>query len=158
MKRPKVYLETTLFNFYLDKERDAHVDTVRLFTEIAEGKYDAFTSSAVMDELSKAPAGKSAMMMALVTEYGVEVLPVSEEAKKLADAYVAEGIIPLRYKTDGIHIAMATACGLDFIVSLNFKHIVKFKTIIMANAINALNGYRSINIVTPMEIIDNEDA
>ena len=34
----KIYLETTLFNFYFDTDRDAHPDTVKLFTEIAEGK------------------------------------------------------------------------------------------------------------------------
>jgi len=39
MRMPKVYLETTLFNFYVDEDRDAHADTVKLFKEIAEGKY-----------------------------------------------------------------------------------------------------------------------
>ena len=41
---PKVYLETTMFNYYFDTERDAHSDTVKLFEEIRAGKYQAFTS------------------------------------------------------------------------------------------------------------------
>ena len=44
MRKPKIYLETTLFNFYVDQERDAHADTVRLFEDIAAGKYEAYTS------------------------------------------------------------------------------------------------------------------
>jgi hypothetical protein len=44
MRTPKIYLETTIFNFYIDADRDAHADTVLLFEEIAAGKYEAFTS------------------------------------------------------------------------------------------------------------------
>jgi hypothetical protein len=33
---PTIYLETTMFNFYVDKDRDAHADTVKLFKEIAQ--------------------------------------------------------------------------------------------------------------------------
>jgi len=44
MRVPRIYLETTLFNYYFEKERDAHVDTVKLFEEIKAGKYQAFTS------------------------------------------------------------------------------------------------------------------
>ena len=45
MRKQKIYLETTLFNFYFDTDREAHADTVKLFKEIAAGKYEAFTST-----------------------------------------------------------------------------------------------------------------
>ena len=51
MRVPKIYLETTMFNYYFDTERDAHADTVKLFNEIQAGKYDAYTSVYVIDEL-----------------------------------------------------------------------------------------------------------
>jgi len=39
MRIPKIYPETTLFNYYFDVERGfAHTDTVALFDEIASGK------------------------------------------------------------------------------------------------------------------------
>ena len=44
LRKQKIYMETTLFNYYFDRDRDAHADTVKLFEEIAEGKYEAFTS------------------------------------------------------------------------------------------------------------------
>jgi len=56
MRRQKIYLETTLFNHYFDEDRDlAHESTVIPFKEIAMGKYKAFTSSYVLDELEQAP-------------------------------------------------------------------------------------------------------
>ena len=73
MRVPRIYLETTLFNFYLDKDRDAHADTVTLFNEVASGKYEAFTSTYVTDELEKAPEEKRNKMLSLITEYNIAV-------------------------------------------------------------------------------------
>jgi len=158
MEKPKIYLETTLFNYYFDTDRDAHADTVRLFTEIAEGKYNAFTSDAVTDELENAPAPKKDRMLALLDEYPITTLPVKDEAVMLANLYVAEGIIPAKYRTDGIHIAVAAVNGLDVVVSLNFKHIVKIQTTLRANAINVLKGFRPVVMASPMEIVTHEDT
>ena len=36
--KSKIYLETTLFNYYFDTDRDAHADTVTLFQEDRRGK------------------------------------------------------------------------------------------------------------------------
>ena len=48
MRKLKAYIETTLFNFYFDKDREAHAATVALFEDIAAGKYEAFTSDYVV--------------------------------------------------------------------------------------------------------------
>jgi len=157
MRKLKVYLETTLFNFYVDESKGfAHESTVALFKEIAAGKYDAFTSDFVINELERAKKEKSDKMLQLVAEYGVKVLEPDEDANRLADLYVAEGVIPQKYLTDGLHIAIATVYGLDMIVSLNFNHIVKRKTLKMTGAINILNGYSAVEIYSPMEIVDDE--
>jgi hypothetical protein len=130
--------------------------TVKLFKEAACGKYEAFTSDYVVDELRKAPKEKSAKMMDLLIEYNIPVLSMNDEADKLADIYVAEGVIPKRYRTDGLHIAIVTVNDLDMIISMNFEHIVKRKTIKMTAIFNTMNGYRVTEIYSPMEIVENE--
>jgi len=152
MRKPKIYLETTLFNYYFDKDRDAHADTVRLFKEIAEGKYEAYTSFYVIDELKKAKEPKRGKMIALVEQYGITVFALDKDAEKLADAYVEQGIIPLRYRMDGIHVAIAALNDLDMIISLNFEHIVNRKTKLGTAGINALHNCRIIEIFSPMEV------
>ena len=129
MRKLKIYLETTLFNFYVDQDRDAHAATVKLFKEIAAKKYDAFTSRYVVDELLNAPKVKRDRMLDLIQEYGLPILEPKNEAAKLADLYVAEGVIPKKYRTDGLHIALAAVNDLDIIISMNFRHIVKRKTV-----------------------------
>ena len=158
MRKQKVYLETTLFNFYFDEDRDAHADTVKLFKEIAAGKYEGFTSSYVTEELENAPEEKRDNMMGLIREYDIAVLAPNEEAVRMADIYVAENVIPQKHRMDGLHIAIATVNELDMIISMNFKHIVKRKTILATGKINNLNGYRAIEIYSPMEVVEDENT
>ena len=158
MRKQKVYLETTLFNFYLDTDRgDAHVDTVHLFEEIAAGKYEAYSSDYVIDELKRAPDEKREKMIGLLSEYGIKVLEPDNEASRLADLYVSGKVIPQKYRADGLHIAIAAVNGLDMVISMNFQHIVKHKTEKMTGAINILNGYRAVDIVSPMEVVEDDE-
>ena len=97
-------------------------------------------------------------MIALVEQYDIAVLALNHDAEKLAELYIEHGIIPQKYQTDGIHIAIAAVNDLDMIISMNFQHIVKRKTKIGTASINTLNGYRVVEICTPMEVNDHENT
>ena len=157
MRVQRIYIETTLFNFYFDTDREAHADTVKLFRDIATKKYEAYTSDYVIEELEKAPKEKRDKMIGLLEQYDITVLMLNIEAERLADMYVKQGIIPIKYRTDGVHIAVATVNSLDMVISLNFQHIVRRKTKIGTGNINALNGYRPVEIYTPMEVNESEN-
>jgi predicted nucleic acid-binding protein len=148
---PQAYLETTIFNFpFADDSPEYQRDTRRLFEEIKAGKFQPFTSEYALRELEDTKdIEKLEKMKSLVSNHGVTVLPANNETKRLADTYVANKIIPEKYATDALHIAAATIAGMDFIVSLNFKHIVQHKTIIETENINAREGYKRIFIHTP---------
>jgi predicted nucleic acid-binding protein len=157
MRIPKIYLETTIFNHYFDSERDAHVYTVKLFEEIRASKYYAYTSSYVIDELIQAEEPKQSNMLALIAKYNITVLDAADEAQNLTDIYIGEGVIPVKYRYDGLHIAIATINDLEYIFSLNFKHINKVKTKTMTSLINVRQGYKPILILTPMEVTENDE-
>ena len=40
----RLYLETTVFNYYFDTDRDGHEDVVRLFEAIGAGRYEGYNS------------------------------------------------------------------------------------------------------------------
>ena len=156
MRKPRIYLETTVFNHYFDTEREAHAATVKLFKEIKAKKYDAYTSAYVIEELEDAHEPKRSNMLDLIGEHGVKVLAVEDDAERLAEMYVNEGVIPARFIYDGLHIAIATTNDLEYIFSLNFKHINKLKTKTMTNVINLREGYRPVIIASPMEVENDE--
>jgi hypothetical protein len=93
----------------------------------------------------------------VINEYDVIILQEEEEADRLAEEYISAGIIPARYETDGQHIAIASVKGLQIIVSLNFRHIVKRKTINAVNLINMINGYSYIEIFPPAGVIEYDE-
>lgn len=158
MKKLKLYLETTILNFYFaDDAPDKKADTIKLFQEIKRGNYEAYISYAVIDEINEASEQLRQKLLSLLVEYDIPVLDEGSDVDRLADLYVSEGIIPLKYRDDAVHIAMATITGMDIILSWNFKHIVKRKTILMTNLINAREGYKNIDIYSPSEVVENDD-
>jgi len=157
MRIPRVYLESTIFNFvFADDAPDKKQDTLRLFDEIRQGNYEPYTSLYVLRELNLTQGEKRTMMTDLIDEYGVTIIDATAEAERLADIYVAAGIIPEKYATDALHIACASVTDMDFITSWNFKHIVKRKTIVLTEAVNAQQGYKRIGIYSPTEVIESE--
>jgi predicted nucleic acid-binding protein len=159
LRIPTVYLETTIFNFpFADDAPHYKADTLKFFAEIKAGKFRPFTSGYVIQELDNTKdVEKREKMKALIDEYGVTVLPASDEAKRLAGLHIDAGIIPKKYETDALHIATATAAGIDIIVSLNFRHIVKHKTIIETDAVNIREGFKLVFIHSPAEVTSNEE-
>jgi len=157
MRKPKIYLETTVFNHYFDTDREAHAATVALFHEIKRGKYEAYTSIYVTDELVRASEPKRSKMLSLIGLYGIQILDDNNEARHLADIYIREGIVPAKYYYDGLHIAIATANDLEYIFSLNFKHINKLKTKSLTGIVNIREGYRPVTIASPMEVMESDE-
>jgi predicted nucleic acid-binding protein len=157
MLTPKIYLETSIFNYYFDTEREAHPYTLKLFEEIKSDKYEAYTSEYVTDELLQAPDEKKHKMFKLIEDYRIILIKASPDVRRLADIYVQEKIIPVKYITDALHIAVTSVRNLDFIVSLNFRHIVKRKTILMTKVVNVREGYKEVGIFSPMEVVEHEE-
>jgi hypothetical protein len=94
----KFFFETTLFNAYhspqsMTKQRY----TRQLFQSIVEGKCIPYTSDAVIKELRSAPKDLYEKMRALVNQFHIDVLEVTEEVRRMANRYISKGIIPEKY-------------------------------------------------------------
>ena len=152
----RLYLETTVFNYYFDKGREGHEDVVLLFNKISEGKYDAYTSDYTIDELYDAPEPKRSNMLALIQEYNIILLPITEESDHFADMYVSKNIIPAHFRLDGAHIAVASLNNLDYVLSYNFQHINRAKTKLLTERVNREHGYGTVVICTAREVLNDE--
>jgi predicted nucleic acid-binding protein len=149
---PKIYIETTIFNRYFEKDRQYHQESRQLFDKIKVAELTGFTSSYVVEELEAASEPKKSDMLDLIITHNINVLKADKATSDLAEKYVKSGIIPPNYAMDAAHIASATLHDMDCIVSLNFRHINKLKTKTMLEVINKLLGYSNPSICTPMEL------
>ena len=153
----KIYLETTMFNFpFVDDAPQYRTDTICLFEQIADGVFEPYTSEYVIKELNDTKDEiRKDKMLKLLDHCKAIILQPNAEIARLAAIYVSEGIIPTDYGADALHIATAAVYGLDSIISLNFKHIVKDRTIEMTEIVNYRTGYKKVNIYIPAEVIDH---
>jgi len=158
MRKLKLYLETTVFNWYFEPERSFHSDTVRFFEEIAEGRYEAFTSQYVIDELILASEPRLSEVLSLLEKHPITILDTSQETEELASAYAEHKIISHKHVFDRLHLASATVNGMDAIISFNFSHINRLWTKEKIQAVNQVQGYNRISINLPMEVVEYEES
>lgn len=81
---------------------------------------------------------KRTILMEYLAEIRYEKIYLNNEILLLADKYIEQGIIPGKYRDDALHISAATVFDCNVVVSWNFKHMVKLKTILGVNGINKL--------------------
>jgi hypothetical protein len=95
------------------------------------------------------------MRLDFVADYA-EIVTASGEADILHQAYLEAGIVTAKSTDDALHVAIATVTECDMIVSWNFKHIVHYDKKPKYNAVNVLSEFKTIDIITPAEVIDYE--
>ena len=71
----------------------------------------------------------------------------------LTDKYMDKKIVDDGYRSDALHIAIATVLEVDVLVSWNLTHIVNEFTIPFFNKVNLESGYQIIDIKKPEEIM-----
>jgi hypothetical protein len=149
-----------MFSFYYE-ERTAppyleyKAEVRRVFDLIKAGEYEPYTSPYATDEIeNETNEDKREKMKGLISEYGVVILPAAPEARRLASLYIQERAISPVWATDAAHIAVTTINGLDFIVSLNFTHIVRPWTIEKVRSVNMREKYQGIGIYKPAEVLE----
>lgn len=114
------------------------------------GIYDCVISTVTTDELIDAPKNVKTIM----NDIEFDVLILNDEAIILANKYLKEGIISVKYSSDCQHIALATINNIDVLVSWNFKHIVNLNKIKQFNSVNLKEGYKELEIRSLKELIN----
>jgi len=155
MKReaPRAYVDTSVFGGIVDDE--FKVVSHRFFDAIGHGAFKLVVSDVVRRELVESPIAVRELFDQMLGD--ADVAAVTAEALRLRQAYIAAGIVTRRWMDDALHVALASVHHCAMIVSWNFKHIVHFEKIPRYNAVNALNGYSSIFIYSPLELVGYAD-
>jgi hypothetical protein len=151
MLRFRVYIDTSVIGGYFDDEFSKY--SILLFNDFTSGKKIAVFSNLTLRELKHAPENVRKKFDEIPNEH-IEFVGLTEEAEKLAQRYIEDGVISPNHFLDAEHIAIATVEKVDIIVSWNFKHIVNVHKIRGFNSVNLKEGYQLIDIRPPMEVID----
>jgi hypothetical protein len=149
----RIYADTSVFGGCFEDEFGKWSN--RLINDFISGNKILIVSGIPLRELEEAPAKVKDLFSSIPKEH-IEYYDLSEQAITLAEEYIKEKAVSRKYEGDAYHIAIATICGADALVSWNFKHIVNLYRIRLYNAVNLKYGYPFIELRTPMEVTDEE--
>ena len=151
--KARVYVDASVVGGCEDEEFAEH--SIRLMERFVRGDLLLVLSTLTVQELAAAPEEVRGRL-ASVPESQIEVLQLDAEARELAEAYIAEGVITAKMRADAQHIAIATVARADVLVSWNFQHIVNLYRIRGYNSVNLRRGYPTLEIRSPREVLPNE--
>jgi hypothetical protein len=151
MKQQRIYIDTSIVGGFFDVEFEKET---RLLFQRLENKEVVFVLSTVLGkELKDAPPHVKNLLSNYDKTF-FERVELTDEARELADKYITEKVIGKASLDDCRHIALATINKVDVLASWSFKHIVNLYRINGYNAVNLKNGYKTIEIRNPRELIN----
>ena len=158
MKKLKLYLDTSVIShIFADDTPDKKTDTIKLWNEISNDKYDVYISTVTIGELNKCSEPRRTQMVEKLDEIDYHILEETDEVIDLANEYLNNDVLTKKSLDDCFHISYAVVYNCDVIVSWNFKHLVNFRTINKVKVVNATNQYKEISIVSPNMLIEEVD-
>lgn len=158
MKKTKLYLDTSVPSFlFADDSPEKREVTIQFWEILKLGLYEIIISDILLTEISRSETPSSQELENKLSEIVVEIISVNEDIFSLAQKYIEEGIIPQKYQDDALHIALAAYNEADALISWNFKHMVKLKTIRGVNGINRMLGFKELEILTPQSWIQEDN-
>ena len=158
MKKPQLYIETSVWNFYFaDDAPEKKEITHTFFNKVKESEYEIFISDTVIEEIGRADDEKRQLLLNIIKEFNPKRLIIDQEVVELAQKYIAEGVLPANKFEDAVHAAVATIFEMDALISWNLKHLSNLKRMEMINGVNMKEGYsKRLELITPMEVSDEE--
>jgi len=152
MKRKMgVYLDTSVISALFDERNPERKSlTEAFFKEIVN--FETFISEITVVEIERTSDTElMSKMKGAVLDFSM--LSLTDDVEWLANQYIHYGAVPENYSEDAYHIAIAIINEVDYLLSWNFKHIVRRKTRDIVRMVNTLNNLRQIEIMTPAELL-----
>ena len=151
MKQERIYIDTSIVGGFFDTEFEK--ETKMLFQRLQNKEVIFVISQVLTNELENAPERVKTLLDNYNSDF-LERVPLTDDARVLADKYIAENVVGQTSYDDCCHIALATIHRVDVLASWNFKHIVNLTRIRGYNAVNLKNGYPTLEIRNPKDLID----
>lgn len=127
-----------------------------MFLQAERGLFHLAVSVVTARELQEAPV-EVQEFFARTFRSPDQIHELTAAAGTLAQAYVAASIVTAKYVDDLRHVAIATVHGLGVIVSWNIQHLANLRRELGFNAVNRLQNYPQVRILSPLELIYEDD-
>ncbi len=157
--KPKLYIETSIVSYLTARpSRDVVINAnQQLAQEWWESRqnFELFVSQLVVDEASKGDAAFAQKRLDLIKD--LPLIDFNADAKNLAKEILRQNVLPAKAALDVFHIAATAVHELDFLLTLNCKHIANAFIFRRIEKICSQFGFQAPIVCTPQEILQKEN-
>lgn len=155
--RPSVYIETSVVSYLTarpsnDIRAAANQSITADWWETRRSEFDLFVSEFVMVEASRGDPDAAARRMTVID--GIPALKVTAAARDLAAALIAAGSMPRNAEIDAFHVAVASANGINYLLTWNCAHIANAVMRTKIESVCREQGVEPSIICTPAELLE----
>ena len=157
-----VYIETSIVSHATarsssDIQIAAIQQQAREWWSIERPKFELVTSQLVVDEAAAGDPTAAADRLKLLD--GIPTVPIDDDVRSLARAIVSASIMPAKAAADALHVAAAAVAGVQYLLTLNCKHIANAHELPRIYRLLDDHGFGPLLICTPSEFLggDNDD-
>jgi len=155
--RPTIYIETSIPSYLTARQSDdvrvrGNQDTTVEWWHSRRRDFRLFISEFVVAEVSL--GDPDAARRRLATLAGIPRLMATEAVRSLGRALIQKGPIPRQAELDAYHIAVATANGMDYLLTWNCVHIANAVMRTGIEMVCRQYGYEPPIICTPQELME----
>ncbi len=146
-----MYLDTSVISaLFDDRNPERQALTEEFFSRI--DIYDVYISELTIAEIESTPdQSLKNKMKQIIKDFSV--LEINESVEELAKECVNYGAVPESYQEDAYHIAVAILNEMDYLISWNFRHIVRRITKDIVRMISTLRNLKQVEIAAPGELL-----
>lgn len=156
MTKLRLYLDSSILGWSLNRSSPGRLAEANLLLQqIASGSFIGAYSWVSVQEIEAAPAHIAKKLWQKIKQAKLKpvTMRLKNQADELAQKYCDKKIVPLDFKTDALHIAIATLWKADALVSYNFEHIVSLEVMVAVNKINKELNLKELFLCQPQEVI-----
>jgi hypothetical protein len=150
-----VYIESSVITYLVARpSRDVVVAARQAITETwwqnHRAEFDLYVSAVVVQEIARGDAAASEKRLKAVEN--IPLLATSPEAQRLAEDLLAKSAVPANSEEDALHIGIAAAGGMEFLLTWNFKHINNAQTKAVITTVVESHGFACPILCSPEEL------
>lgn len=159
--KPRVYIESTVISYPTARPaRDVvvagHQQSTRDWWATASDRFELVISDLVRQEAGVGDPNAARARLSVLAS--LATLDATADADGLAERLVRSAAVPHAAVRDALHIAIAAANGVEYLVTWNFRHLANAVARPLIESACRKAGFEPPTICTPEELMEDIDS
>lgn len=155
-----IYIETSVVSHVTSRlSSDPRISALqyeaREWWSSQRGKFRLLTSQLVLDEAAAGDVEAASERLRLLD--GLPLVRIDEDVRHLARRLLSNSLLPAKAAADALHIAAAAVSGIQYLLTLNCRHIANAHELPRVYRLLDELGYGQLLICTPAEFLGEEN-